>query len=222
MKKAAKKKSSAGKSKKDAKKKKPAKSAQQPQPASEDAKPGLPAVIPEIDLGGRPSLYREEYAEDAYKLCLLLNATDKDLADFFNVCEATINNWKIEFPKFLESIADGKTKADANVAAKLYARTQGAMWYDEVPTKVKREYWLNGKKHSEEEVVITKVLRQVPPDVKAQEVWLMNRVHLKWRNRMHHEMTGKDGKELPQPVVMINLNDKKACEDAAREILANL
>jgi hypothetical protein len=31
---------------------------------------------------GRPSLYRDEFAEQARKLCLL-GATDRDLAEFF-------------------------------------------------------------------------------------------------------------------------------------------
>lgn len=42
---------------------------------------------------GRPTLYREEYAEQARKLCLL-GTTDAELADFFNVAVDTINEWK--------------------------------------------------------------------------------------------------------------------------------
>src|SRR3990170_280949 len=74
--------------------------------------------------GGRPSKYQEEFAEQARKLCLL-GATDGELADFFEVCEATINNWKHEHPGFLESIRAGKIKADAEVADSLYRRATG-------------------------------------------------------------------------------------------------
>lgn len=42
--------------------------------------------------GGRPSKYREEYADQARKLCLL-GATDADLASFFEVNEDTVNEW---------------------------------------------------------------------------------------------------------------------------------
>lgn len=42
---------------------------------------------------GRPTDYREEYNEQAYKLCLL-GATDAELGDFFNVTEQTINNFQ--------------------------------------------------------------------------------------------------------------------------------
>lgn len=73
---------------------------------------------------GRPAKYKEEYDEQVRKLCLL-GATDKELADFFNVCEATINNWKNKHPSFLESIKKGKHVADATVAEKLFHRATG-------------------------------------------------------------------------------------------------
>ena len=53
--------------------------------------------------GGRPSKYKKEYAEQAYKFCLL-GATDARLGEFFGVSEQTINAWKDAHPEFLESI----------------------------------------------------------------------------------------------------------------------
>ena len=73
---------------------------------------------------GRPTKYKEEYNEHAYKLCLL-GYIDEDLAKFFEVDVSTINNWKIEYPKFFESIKSGKEVADANVAESLYKRANG-------------------------------------------------------------------------------------------------
>jgi hypothetical protein len=72
-------------------------------------------------MAGRPTLYREEYTEQALKLCRL-GATDRELADFFDVSEQTINAWKDAHPEFLESLKDGKAKADAEVADKLFRR----------------------------------------------------------------------------------------------------
>ena len=69
--------------------------------------------------GGQPTSYQSEYNEQARKLCLL-GYTDKQLADFFGVCEATINNWKLAHPQFLESIKAGKETADCNVVQSLY------------------------------------------------------------------------------------------------------
>ncbi|TRB81349.1 helix-turn-helix domain-containing protein, partial [Mannheimia haemolytica] len=73
---------------------------------------------------GQPTKYKPEYVTQVEKLCLL-GATDKDIADFFEVAESTINNWKIEYPEFLESIKKGKLLADANVANSLYKRALG-------------------------------------------------------------------------------------------------
>jgi hypothetical protein len=39
---------------------------------------------------GRPSSYRVEFAEQAYKLCLL-GATDGEMAGFFATTEQTVN-----------------------------------------------------------------------------------------------------------------------------------
>ncbi|MCO6427131.1 hypothetical protein [Nitrosomonas communis] len=39
-------------------------------------------TIKEANPVGRPTLYREVYAEQAYRLCLL-GATDEELADFY-------------------------------------------------------------------------------------------------------------------------------------------
>ena len=56
---------------------------------------------------GRPTNYRDEYAQQAGKLAKL-GATDKELADFFDVTTTTINNWKVNFPEFLASLKMGK------------------------------------------------------------------------------------------------------------------
>ena len=80
---------------------------------------------------GRKSEYREEYAEQALKLCLL-GATDKEIAEFFSVSEQTLNSWKKKIPQFLESLKKGKAVADANVASRLYSRAIG---YDARATK---------------------------------------------------------------------------------------
>ncbi len=73
---------------------------------------------------GRPTKYKEEYAEQAYKLTML-GFIDAELAEFFEVDESTINNWKHDQPEFLESIKKGKSLADAEVASKLYHRAIG-------------------------------------------------------------------------------------------------
>lgn len=121
---------------------------------------------------GRPTKYKPEYNEQAYKLCLL-GATDKEMADFFGVEEKTINNWKHEFPKFLQSLKKGKIVADSEVAEKLYQRACGYS-HDDVHIGL-----YSGKP------VITKLIKHYPPDTAAAFIWLKNRAG--WRDKQEHE-----------------------------------
>lgn len=132
---------------------------------------------------GRPTKYKEEYVEQGYKLCLL-GATDKDLADFFDVEESTINNWKVSFPEFLESIKKGKMQADANVADRLYQRACG-FEHDSEEIKVVANGSNMGS--SVERVSVRKIY---PPDPVAAIFWLKNRQPGKWRDKQEVEQTG--------------------------------
>lgn len=129
---------------------------------------------------GQSSTYRPEYAEQARKLCLL-GATDKELADFFNVSEKTINNWKNEEIEFLQSIKKGKQLADADVAERLFNRACGYVAPD-VDIKV-----------IDSQIVKTEIEKHYPPDTTAAIFWLKNRQRDKWRDKQDHEITGKDG-----------------------------
>ena len=133
---------------------------------------------------GRPTDYKEEYGEQVYKLCLL-GATDKDLADFFEVDEATVNRWKLKHPEFCESIKKGKKTADANVGHSLYQRATG---YDDV----------NAIHISNFQGIITEtpIVKHYPPDTTAQIFWLKNRDKPNWRDKQDHEVTGKDGSAI--------------------------
>ncbi|MEZ2795613.1 terminase [Escherichia ruysiae] len=128
----------------------------------------------------RPTKYQEAYAEQARKLCLL-GYTDDELADFFEVSEATINNWKLEYPEFLESIKKGKAVADAEVSDRLYQRAMGFVAPD-IDIRV-----------IENRIVETPLEKYYPPDTTAAIFWLKNRQKDKWRDKVDHELTGKDG-----------------------------
>jgi len=119
---------------------------------------------------GRPTKYKEEYAEQAFKLCLL-GATDKSLADFFQVEESTVNLWKLEHQEFSESIRAGKDEADAKVAQKLYHRALG---YDHPEDKI---FVHEGKP------VIVPTTKYYPPDATSAIFWLKNRKSEVWRDR---------------------------------------
>jgi len=121
--------------------------------------------------GGRPTKFKPEYMDLAYKYCLL-GATDADLARFFDVEESTVNNWKIDYPEFLESLKKGKEQADANVASKLYHRALG---YEHSEDKIFND---NG------EAMVVPTIKHYPPDPTAAIFWLKNRQPEKWRDKV--------------------------------------
>jgi len=129
------------------------------------------------NMAGRPTNYKKEYDEQAYKLCLL-GATDKEMADFFNVKEQTINNWKKNHPSFFESIKRGKIVADANVAKSLYHRALG---YSHPEDKIFND---NG------EPLIVPTVKHYPPDPTAAIFWLKNRKPAEWRDKRDVQVEG--------------------------------
>lgn len=138
---------------------------------------------------GRPTLYSEDHPKQAFKLCLL-GATDKDLAEFFEVAESTINNWKHEHPEFLESIKRGKTQADAEVGTRLYERALG---YSHPEEKI-FQY--------EGQPVRVNTTKHYPPDTTAAIFWLKNRQKEHWRDSTNMHLAGPDG----EPITAINVN----------------
>ena len=128
---------------------------------------------------GRPTDYRPEYDEQARKLCLL-GATDKTLADFFNVSEQTINAWKHKHESFLESLKAGKQLADAQVSEKLFNRAIG---YSHPEVKVF---------NNQGEILTHEVTKHYPPDSTAAIFWLKNRQPERWRDRVEQKITVSD------------------------------
>ena len=129
--------------------------------------------------GGRPSSFRPEYPEQAFKLCLL-GATDVELARFFEVAEATISNWKNAHPEFLEALKEGKEQADAKVAQSLYHRALG---YSHSAVKIVADA-KTGAEH------IVPYTERFPPDTTACIFWLKNRRPDMWRDKQTHEHSG--------------------------------
>ena len=134
-------------------------------------------------MQGRPTDYKVEYNEKVYKLCLL-GAIDKDIANFFDVCEATITNWKRDYPDFLASIKRGKEEADMKVAESLYKKATGKHKAKEV-TFEKVVLRPQDDTSIEEEVYKKKVVvKDIPADTAAAFIWLKNRQSDKWRDKI--------------------------------------
>ncbi len=136
---------------------------------------------------GRDTKYKKEYAEQTRKLCLL-GLTDVEIADFFGVCEKTINNWKKKHSDFLQSITHGKMLADAEVAEKLRERALG---YSHEAVKVFNTP--NG-------TIEHKYTEHYPPDTQAAAIWLYNRQPSKWKRQPVVE--NKPDQDIPEEYVL--------------------
>jgi hypothetical protein len=151
---------------------------------------------------GRPTGYINKYDQMAYRHCLL-GATDKNLAELFEVCEATINTWKIEHPSFLESIKKGRVDSDELVAERLFKRATGYSHQDVHISNYQGE------------ITVTEIIKHYPPDTTAAIFWLKNRRKDKWRDQQHNVVTGpNDG-----PVEFTEIERAKRLDailDAAR------
>lgn len=151
---------------------------------------------------GRPTSYKAEYAELAYKFCLL-GASDERMAELFDVALATIHNWKHDHPDFLDALKRGKDIADAQVAASLYHRALGYS-HPEVDIKV-----IDGT------IVKTDLVKHYPPDTGAAMAWLKNRQPRQWRDKQEIDHTSTDGSMTPKPAVAV---DKKIIKELAKQL----
>ncbi len=124
---------------------------------------------------GRPTKYKPEYPTQAAKLCKL-GATDKDLADFFEVDERTINDWKEAHPEFLQSLKEAKSDLDAQVEQSLFRRAQGFIKAKEIYNPEGIKEWIQ---------------EEVPPDPTSMIFWLKNRQPKRWRDKQEHEHSGE-------------------------------
>lgn len=126
----------------------------------------------------RPSKFDEAMCEQAKKLCLL-GATDKELADFFQVSESTLREWKGQHPEFSAALKEGKEMADATVGQRLFQRACG---FSHPDTHFSNYQGV---------VTATPYTKHYAPDTTACIFWLKNRRPDLWRDRVEH--TGKDG-----------------------------
>lgn len=128
---------------------------------------------------GRPTKYKEEYAKQAEKICLL-GATDEFLADYFEVAVSTIQKWKLDHSDFSDSIKRGKAEADLKVAESLYHRACGYS-HPEVKTATHE-----GRITDSQEFI-----KHYAPDPTAAIFWLKNRQPKEWRDKQEVEHSGQ-------------------------------
>jgi transposase-like protein len=130
---------------------------------------------PEKGAVGRPTAYRPEMVEQGRKLAHL-GATDREIAEFFDVSESTLYLWKHQHPEFSEAIKLGKDAPDARVVQSLYRKAVGYSYDSE------KVFQYEG------EVIRAPVVEHVPPSDTAAIFWLKNRRRDEWRDRQDVEL----------------------------------
>ena len=153
-------------------------------------------------MAGRPSKYKEDYAEQAEKICTLFGADDKEMAKFFKVAKSTINLWKLEHEQFSDSLKRGKDSYDTKkVELSLLDRALG---YEHEEIK-----FFSHEGEVTDERTVTK---HYPPDVTALIFWLKNRNPKRWRDIKAMELTGKDGGPIETKVIVyLPDNERNKC-----------
>lgn len=129
---------------------------------------------------GRPTKYKSEFCVQAEKLCKK-GFIDSEIADFFEVEEKTINNWKKAHPEFLHALKSGKRHSDSKVEDALYNRAIGYEFQE-----VKEEF------EGGSVTKTTKTTKQLAGDTTAQIFWLKNRQPELWRDKTETKVTLSD------------------------------
>lgn len=128
---------------------------------------------------GRPTLWEDSFSAAGFAQALL-GKTNPEIAEALGVSISTFKVWLRDKPVFRAAIARGKAEADGRVVASLYELCSGFTREVEL-TKI----LANGT------IVTTTTKRYFPPDVRAIEIWL--------RNRVRHLWTVGDNKVSDQP-----------------------
>jgi hypothetical protein len=136
---------------------------------------------------GRPTKYKKEYAELAYKFSLL-GATDERLAELLEIDVATLYRWKNKHAEFCEATKRGKDIADAEIAEALYNRAKG---YSHPEDKIFSVLDEDGKP------LVVPTIKHYPPDTAAAMIWLRNR----------QGWSGKDKDDSDVSAVLDKLDD---------------
>jgi hypothetical protein len=115
---------------------------------------------------------------------------NKEIAAGLRISTATLASWVKKFPEFLSAIKEGKEVADGKVAKALYKRAIGY----KIPEKKVTQ---NADGSIRKEVTE----KEICPDVTAIKFWLTNRDPDNWKDKVDHEIGGKDGKPIAVKVL---------------------
>lgn len=128
-----------------------------------------------------------------------LGLNDKQIAQFLDITQDTLISWRNKYQVVRRALENARLDRDLKVVDALYQRAIGYE-HDHEDIRV-----------AGGEVIITPVKKHVQPDVRAQEIWLYNRMPEQWKSRSAIELTGKDG----GPLEYVNLTPEQEAEELA-------
>lgn len=161
--------------------------------------------------GGRPTKY-QDHTEIAVEYMAAAGMTDKQMAARIGISEASFNVWKQQHKEFLESLKDGKKKADDRVEKSLYKNAVGYNYKAHKPMSVSDG---NGEGSHVEIVDYTE---HVPAQTVAQIFWLKNRRPTQWRDRQQIEHSGEITETKKYDLSNLSDEDLKKLDDITRKL----
>ena len=162
------------------------------------------------EINGRPSKYKEEYSQQAYKLTLL-GHTLPDLALYFEVHVDTIKEWMYKYEDFSASVKKGKDIADGDVTVSFHKRAMGYRYeevtYEKIVVKEGNSFIseddVDNEGISVDAYKKKVVVKEVPPDPGAALNWLKNRQPKKWRDKQEIDHT-TNGEKIEQTTIIFS------------------
>lgn len=125
--------------------------------------------------------------------------SNKQIAEFLGIETRTLIDWSNKYQVVRRALETSRIERDLAVVDALYK------------TAVGYEHEDDDIRVAGGEVVITPMVKHVQPSVRAQEIWLYNRMPDQWKSRSAIELTGKDG----GPMEHVNMTPEQAAEALA-------
>lgn len=157
---------------------------------------------------GRPTKFNEKIGVKILEL-FKEGKTDEQVAEIIGVSPRTLNNWKSNYPGFLQSIRESKQIADELVEASLFARALGYS-HPEVQVFFNKDVG----------VVEHETIKHYPPSERAIEFWLKNRQPKRWREKLqldHNDLSKMSDEQLDAKIkaLLEKMNKKNEPSDEA-------
>ena len=115
------------------------------------------------------SKYQKDFPKEVQRMAEK-GMTEKQIAKCLGISQQTFEDYKKQYPLFIESLKKGKRRPDEDVISALFMRAVGYSHPDVHISSYQGE------------VKITSIIKHYPPDTTAIIFWLCNRLSDKWRS----------------------------------------